>query len=196
MAHMQPLPLGAKPELADLFELIQASGAQVPNLYLTLARRPPILRAVAALGAAVMGPGTVSAELKTLVAFVASNTAGCRFCSAHTSRQAVVANVSMEKLQRAFAYSDDPVFEPAERAALRMARDSALHPGAVTAQHFAELGLYFTEEQIMELVAVTCLFAFMNRWHDIVDTDLEPGYEEFIAQHLVPNGWQSPPAGR
>jgi uncharacterized peroxidase-related enzyme len=189
MARIEPLPSSETNGLEDVFEPIEAQGARIPNMYLTLARQPEILRAVAATGTAIMGPGSLPADLKALVAFVASNTAGCRFCSAHTSRQALSASVSMTKLRCAFEYEDNPVFSPSERAALGFARDSALHPSGIEDAHIAALKVHFSIEQIIELIAITCLFAFMNRWHDIVQTDLEPGYDAFIEEHLTPNGW-------
>ena len=51
MARLEPLPVGAVPEVADVFETIKASGHYIPNSQLILQRKPAILRAVRALGA-------------------------------------------------------------------------------------------------------------------------------------------------
>jgi len=193
MARLEPLPSTELAAVADVFAKVTSDGGWVPNMYLTMARHPGIMRAFATLGWAVMGPGTVPPDLKSLVAFVASNTAGCRFCATHQSRQALKLSVSEEKLRHAFEYEDHPVFSEAERAALSFARDAALHPPEVDAGHFARLKLHFSEQQIVELLSVACLFAFTNRWHEVVGTDLEPGYESFISEQLAPLGWKLAP---
>jgi len=189
MARLDPKPAAEFPELSDFFATVTAQGGWVPDMYLTMARNAPILRAFAELGRAVMGPGTLGTDMKALVAFVASNTAGCRFCAAHTSKQAFDAQVPLAKIALAFEHEDRPEFTPAERAALRFARDAALHPPEVEAAHFEALRTHFNEAQIVELLSVCCLFAFTNRWHDTVKTDLEPGYETFIRECLAPHGW-------
>jgi hypothetical protein len=54
---------------------------------------------------------------------------------------------------------------------------------------FTELRKYWSEEQIVEIVAVISLFGFLNRWNDTMATPLE---EEPIAvgeKYLAPRGW-------
>ncbi len=60
-------------------------GGTLPNSVLTLARRPEILKAVTDLGyQTIIAPGTVPKDLKWLAAHVASVSAGCQYCAAHT----------------------------------------------------------------------------------------------------------------
>lgn len=80
MARLDPLPAGAVPEVADVFEKIKASGHYIPNSQLILQRKPAILKAVRALGAAVMDPaGEVSVGLKRLLAYVVARVHGCQY---------------------------------------------------------------------------------------------------------------------
>jgi hypothetical protein len=80
MARLEPLPVGAVPEVADVFETIKASGHYIPNSQLILQRKPAILRAVRALGAAVMDPaGEVSVGMKRLLAYVVARVHGCHY---------------------------------------------------------------------------------------------------------------------
>jgi alkylhydroperoxidase family enzyme len=89
MPLVAPLSPDASPEVAELALLFNQTLGFVPNSVLTMLRRPEIARAFTALNRAVMtNQGRVGSELKRLIAHVASNAAGCRYCQAHTIRAA------------------------------------------------------------------------------------------------------------
>lgn len=80
MARLAPLPVGASPELKEVFEKMEASGQHVPNSQLILQRKPAVVKALRALSAAVFDPqGEVSVGFKRLLAYVASRTHGCHY---------------------------------------------------------------------------------------------------------------------
>lgn len=80
MPRLDPLPIGAVPEVADIFEKIKATGHYIPNSQLILQRKPAILRALRGLSAAVMDPkGEVPLGLKRLVGYMASRVHGCHY---------------------------------------------------------------------------------------------------------------------
>jgi hypothetical protein len=80
MARLAPLPIGAAPELKEIFEKMETSGQHVPNSQLILQRKPAIVKALRALSAAVFDPqGEVSVGFKRLLAYVASRTHGCHY---------------------------------------------------------------------------------------------------------------------
>jgi hypothetical protein len=80
MTRLAPLPIGAVPEIAEVFEKIEASGQHVPNSQLILQRKPKIVRALRALNAAVFDPeGEVTVGFKRLLAYVAARTHGCHY---------------------------------------------------------------------------------------------------------------------
>ena len=163
----------------------------VPNSMFTMGRRPEILRGFAGLAGSVLGPGQLGGELKQLVAFVASNAAGCRYCQAHTSHSAVRQGASVEKLLAAFDFASSDLFSEAERAALRLANDAAIVPNMVSDAHFEALQRHFTPEQIVELVAVVSLFGWLNRWNDTIATTLEAPALSFATDTLSRKGWQA-----
>jgi uncharacterized peroxidase-related enzyme len=167
----------------------QMMGGFVPNSLFTMGHRPEILQAFMMLAGTINGAGTVDPGLKQLVAYVASNAAGCRYCQAHTSAHAAHAGVAVEKIEHAFEFETHPIFSDVERAALRLARDAALQPNLVEAAHFEALGRHFDEGQIVELVAVCALFGFLNRWNDTLSTELEGAPRSFAEKHLESAGW-------
>ena len=80
MARLEPLPPGSVPEVADIFEKIEATGHYIPNSQLILQRKPAILRALRGLSAAVMDPkGEVDLATKRVLAYVVSRVHGCHY---------------------------------------------------------------------------------------------------------------------
>jgi uncharacterized peroxidase-related enzyme len=190
MPHVRPIAREALEKYEPFFQVAeQMMGGFVPNSLFTMAHRPEILEAFMLLVGTVNGPGTVDPGLKQLVAYVASNAAGCRYCQAHTSAHAAHAGVEVEKIEHAFEFETHPVFSDAERAALRLARGAALVPNLVEAGHFEALRRHFDEPQIVELVAVCALFGFLNRWNDTMSTELEDIPRSFAERHLGASGW-------
>jgi len=190
MPHVRPLARESLAQFEPYFQLAeQMMGGFVPNSLFTMGHRPEILQAFMMLAGVINGPGTIDPGLKQLVAYVASTAAGCRYCQAHTTTHAAHAGVDVEKIEHAFEFETHPGFSDRERAALRLARDAALLPNLVTAEHFEALRRHFDEAQIVELVAVCALFGFLNRWNDTMSTELESTPRAFAAQHLAGAGW-------
>ena len=80
MPRLAPLPPGAIPEAAEIFDKVLKAGQQPPNSQLILQRKPKILRALRALNSAVFdADGEVSVGFKRLLAYVASRTHGCHY---------------------------------------------------------------------------------------------------------------------
>ena len=85
MPLVEPLPADYDGEIAELAEFFNVTLGFPPNSVLTMIRRPEIARAFTALNRAVMdNKGKLTPELKRLIGFMASMTAGCRYCQAHT----------------------------------------------------------------------------------------------------------------
>jgi len=191
MPHVKPLPREKLAKYEPFFQIAeQMMGGFVPNSLFTMGHRPEILEAFMVLAGTINGPGTIDPGLKQLVAYVASNAAGCRYCQAHTSAHAAHAGVDVDKIEHAFEFETHAVFSDAERAALRLARDAALQPNLVEREHFAALREHFDEPQIVELVAVCALFGFLNRWNDTMSTELEGVPRSFAESHLGGAGWK------
>ena len=162
------------PEARELVAAAERSMGFRPNDGLTMARVPGLLPAVSELVKAIYRPGRVSFELKRLVALVASSAAGCRYCTAHTAHGAHESGVvDPAKLEAVWSFEESPLFSPAERAALRVALGAGAAPSHVSDGDFAELRRHFSEEEVLELVAVLSLFAFLNRWNHTLQTELE-----------------------
>ncbi len=191
MPRITPVKREDVPELEDVFARAEKALGFVPNSFFTLARRPETARAFSRLSREVIGvPGKVPLALKRLVAHVASMSAGCQYCAAHSAESAAsMDGVPPEKVAAAFDYERSPLFSDAERAALALAQAAGVQPNAVTDADMEEMKKHFDEDQIVELVTVICLFGWLNRFNDTMATELESRPRSFAEANLTPAGW-------
>lgn len=195
-ALVSPLPPDASPEVAEFATLFNQTLGFVPNSVLTMLRRPAIARAFTALNRAVMSnEGRVSSELKRLVAHVASNAAGCRYCQAHTIRAAerygAQEGTDPARLASVWDYRHSLLFSDAERAALDFALAAAQQPAAVDEALAARLREHWDDGEIVELTGVVALFGYLNRWNDAMGTTLEAPALADAEKHLAAQGWEA-----
>jgi uncharacterized peroxidase-related enzyme len=190
MPHLDPLPSEATPELSQRFEHYRATRGFVPNSIRTMARRPAIAHAFMDLNRAVLYEGTVPEELKILISLIASQASGCRYCQAHMVNLASIYRASDARIAALWEYATSPLFNAAERAALRLAYHAALVPNEASAADFAELKCHYDEGQIVEIVATVALFGFLNRWNDTLATTLEELPAAVAARVIGGTGWE------
>ena len=129
MPLVNPLPLGADPEVAGLAQFFNTTLGFPPNSVLTMQRRPEIARAFIALNKAVMANhGRLTSEQKRLVALIASHAAGCRYCQAHTALAAERFGASEARLSALWTYQSSDLFTEADKAAFDLALAGAMQP--------------------------------------------------------------------
>lgn len=171
--RLEPLSLEQLAKHEDIFSPRRRALADLPNSVRTFAHAPQLLGPLLDLWRAVMHEGEVAQGLKWLVGHVASRAHGCLYCAAHTAKGAAHAQASAEKMEAVWDFETSPLFAASERAALRLALEAAVVPNAVTDDTFIALRAHFSSAQIAELLAVTSLYGFYNRWNDSIGTQLE-----------------------
>jgi uncharacterized peroxidase-related enzyme len=178
-------------QVADIMERWKKTKGYPPNSWLTMVRRPGVFRAYRDLHTAVMmDEGEVSRALKFMVAHVVSGACGDPYSAAHNAENAAhIAGVPIGKVEALPRFDQSPLFTPAERAALDLARAAGSCPPAVTDAHFAELGKHYSENAIIEIVSVIALLGWLNRWNVTLATPLEERAAAFARRHLAPSGW-------
>lgn len=190
--RLAPLSTEATPELKDQFDATKKRMGFVPNSMLIMQRDPKLTRGYAALASAVWSPDSkVDLKLKRLISHVASRSAGCQYCIAHTAEGASKLGVEQKKLDEVWNYQTSPLYTPAERAALDVAVAAGCVPNAVTEEMFAELRKHWSDDQVVEIVGVIALFGFLNRWNDTFATPLEDEPLHFGETHLASQGWDA-----
>src|SRR5262247_894936 len=147
LPRIKPLPPDHSPELKGEFEAMAKNLGFIPNSILIMQRKPKLAKALAQMTAAIWDPeGKVDRGLKRLIAHVASRTAGCQYCMAHTAGGALHFGVADQKLADVWNYQTSPLYSVAERTALDFTLAAASVPNAVTDQIFAGLRKHWTEE--------------------------------------------------
>lgn len=191
MARLQPLPSETTPELKAHFDFFLSTLGFTPNSVLTMQRKPRLVQAFAQLNAAVMDPtGEVDLGFRRLIGHVVSQAAGCRYCQAHTLLGAKNFGVSDDKLADIWAYASSPHYSERERLALDFALAASSQPNAVTDAQFAELQQHWSDDQIVEILGVVAMFAFLNRWNDTMATPLEAVPAALAEGLLGEQGWK------
>ena len=190
--RLAPLALGEIPEAVPVLETAHKRMGFVPNSQLTMQRVPAMLKGFAALSAAIWDPaGAVDVKFKRLISHVASCSAGCQYCMAHTAEGAAKLGVEQQKIDAVWDYQTSPLYSSAERAALDVAIAAGCVPNAVTDEMFMEMRKHWNDEQVVEIVGVISLFGFLNRWNDTFATPLEDEPIGYGEKHLASQGWDA-----
>ncbi|ALG10264.1 carboxymuconolactone decarboxylase family protein [Kibdelosporangium phytohabitans] len=127
--------------------------------------QPDINAAVPIIYKAV-NSGGVPPQTMELVHLRVSQINGCAACADTGAENAVKAGVAVEKLHTLATWHEDPRFDDAERAALRLAETMtrlADRTGAVTDEIWAEAAKHYDERQLGALVLLVSVTNFFNR---------------------------------
>ncbi len=190
MSRLPPLPPETTPELKSHFDFFLGTLGFTPNSVLTMQRKPRLVQAFAQLNAAVMDPaGEVDQGFRRLIGHVVSKVSGCLYCQAHTLLGAQNFGISEAKLADVWTYSSSPHYSLRERLAMDFALAASSQPNAVTDAQFAELRQHWGDGEIVELLGVVAMFAFLNRWNDTMATPLEASPIAVAQQALGAQGW-------
>ena len=191
MPLVTPLSPDHDKETQELATFFNETLGFCPNSVLTMQHRPAISKAFINLNKAVMeNQGRVTSALKRMIAWVSSNTTGCRYCQAHAIRAAERYGANQEQLDNIWEYKTHAAFSDAERAALNFALASSVIPNAVDEAIKKDLYKHWNEGEIVEMLGVISLFGYLNRWNDSMGTTIENGAVESAQQYLVKNGWE------
>ncbi len=116
---------------------------------------------------------TLSLKNKWLIAYAASQAAGCFYCQKHTHHSLEKLGVSPQQLEQIFTFRNSALFTDEEKAVIDLGIASGSVPNATQPQHFKTLAKYFSKKEILTLVSVSALFGFLNRWNSTLNTPLE-----------------------
>jgi uncharacterized peroxidase-related enzyme len=183
-------------EFKERFEVVEKSNGYIPNSYLVLAHRPPILKAFMDLSKAVIrDEGTIDRGFRFLIAYVSSRTAGCQYCQAHNMKSADRWGIPEDRLAAVWDYETSPLFSPAEKAALRFAQCGSAVPNAVDDATVEELKRHYSMPQIVEIASVVALFGWLNRFNDSLATELDDATLDWAVDYGLAQrtGWDPAP---
>ena len=190
MSLINPIHTIKDDETKELVKFFNETLGFCPNSVLTMQKNPAIAKAFINLNMAVMkNHGSLTSEFKRLIAFVSSNTTGCRYCQAHTIRAAERYGASKERLENIWNFEESDCFSEQEKIALRFTREASKVPVGTTQEMEEELKQHWSEDDIIEMMGVIALFGYLNRWNDVMGTSLEDDAIESANQYLKEKGW-------
>ena len=190
MSLIDPIHTIEDAETKELVKFFNETLGFCPNSVLTMQKNPALAKAFINLNMAVMeNHGSLTSEFKRLIAFVSSNTTGCRYCQAHTIRAAERYGASKERLENIWNFEESDCFSEQEKIALRFTREASKVPVATTQEMEEELKQHWSEDDIIEMMGVIALFGYLNRWNDVMGTSLEDDAIESANQYLKEKGW-------
>ena len=189
MPLIKPLSKIKDKETQELVTFFNETLGFCPNSVLTMQKKPHLAQAFVKLNKAVMdNTGSISSEFKRIIAYISSNTAGCRYCQAHTIRAAERYGGEKERLEQAWDFENSSLFSEAEKVALRFTIAASSVPVSTSQELEELLQHHWDETDILEIMSVIALFGYLNRWNDVMGTSLEKDAKD-SAESLLQNQW-------
>ena len=133
---------------------------------------------------------TITREFKRMLFTMASLAGGCVHCQSHGAYSLDKMNVPTERVKALWEYESSQLFTDAERAALDLMRDSSQSPNSVGPEHFEQLRKHYSSEQIVEIVAMSCMASWLNRWNDTIATVTDQESVNWATKNLTDVGWK------
>ena len=190
MPLIKPLSNIKDKETQELVTFFNETLGFCPNSVLTMQKKPHLAQAFVNLNKAVMdNAGSISSEFKRIIAYISSNTAGCRYCQAHTIRAAERYGGKKERLEQAWDFENSSLFSEAEKVALRFTIAASSVPVSTSQELEELLQHHWNETDILEIMSVIALFGYLNRWNDVIGTSLEEDAKD-SAESLLQNQWE------
>ena len=162
----------------------------VPNMFRTMAHRPEIFETIIRHMEAVLNTGTLPKALKELVIVRTSQLNKTPYCLAsHTTicRKLGWSDEHLEALERAV---ESGKFSEAEQVAIHLAEVMTLTAHGYSDADFARLRSFYSEGEVVELMAAIGLFNYFNRFNDVLlmEPTKPASAEELAAAGIVPAG--------
>ena len=151
----------------------------------------PELRAVfTAVVKTVQADRGLPRQFKSELFTMSSLASGCVHCQSHGAFNLNAMGVETERIRSLWEYETSELFTDAERAAFNLVRAAAQSPNATTPEHFEEVRKYYSNTQIIEILATSSLTAWLNRWNDTIATVTDQESVDWATENLSDVGWQ------
>ena len=171
-----------RPSSVAIYDRTLRDRGNVPNMFRTMAHRPEIFETIIAHMDAVLNTGTLPKALKELVIVRTSQCNRTPYCLAsHTAicKRLGWTDLQLEDLKDAAASS----FTDAEKAAIHLAEVMTLDAHSYSDADFQRLRSFYSEGEVVELMAAIGLFNYFNRFNDVLEMEpTKPASAEELAE--------------
>jgi len=171
------------PELRDTYDKFLRDRGNVPYFFRTLAHRPEIFRTATAHMHAVLNTGTLPTRLKELVVVRTSQLNGTAYCLASHTAISLRLGTTPEQIEALKNWRDSPLFSEAEKQAIHLAEAMTLNSLDYTDAELASLRRFYSEGEVVELMAAIGLFNYFNRFNNVLQMEpTQPATAEELAE--------------
>ncbi len=162
------------PEVANVYDALLKTRGVVPNMFKTLAHTPALALATAGYLKALLSDGALPGFYKELIAMRLSVLLASDYAITAHALSARQKGATDAQIAAARADFETGPFTAAEKMGFRAAE--RLHRSAteITDDFFAELKQYFTDAQIIELIATAAAFELFPRFVDALRIPITP----------------------
>jgi uncharacterized peroxidase-related enzyme len=166
-----------------IYDRVLRERGNVPNMFRTMAHRPEIFETIIAHMEAVLNTGTLPKKLKELVIVRTSQVNRTPYCLAsHTAicKRLGWSDIQLEALGDADRSGE---FSEAEKVAIDLAEAMTLDAHNYSDAEFARLRSFYSEGEVVELMAAVGLFNYFNRFNDLLEMEpTKPATAEELEQ--------------
>ena len=171
------------PELSGIYDRYLRERGNVPYFFRTVAHRPQIFQTMIAHMEAVLGTGTLSTRLKELVVVRTSQLNCTAYCLASHTAIALKLGWTPEQLEALKNWRGNALFSEAEQEAIHLAEVMTLHSHEYSDEDMTRLRRFYSEGEVVELMASIGLFNYFNRFNNMLRMEpTQPATAEELAQ--------------
>ena len=171
------------PELTAIYDRFLRDRGNVPYFFRTVAHRPEIMETMAAHMKAVLSTGTLSTKLKELVVVRTSQLNCTAYCLASHTAISLKLGWTAEHLEALKNWRGSALFSEAEQEAIHLAEVMTLHSHEYTDEDMARLRRFYSEGEVVELMAAIGLFNYFNRFNNMLQMEpTQPATAEELAE--------------
>lgn len=137
----------------------------------------------------VMPGRELSSQFKWEIFTISSLAGGCHHCQSHGAFGLHLMGVSTQRIRDIWIFEQSEEFSEEEKIVFAFVRDSAQIPNKLGAAHFETLRNFYTDPQIVEVLAVTSVAAWLNRWNDSIAVVTDADSITWAKENLSDLGW-------
>jgi len=171
------------PSAINIYDRYLRDRGNVPNMFRTMAHRPEIFETIIKHMEAVLNTGTLPKALKELVIVRTSQINQTPYCLASHTAICKKLGWTEEHITALEGAAQSEKFSEAEKVAIHLAEVMTLNAHAYTESDFAKLRSFYTEGEVVELMASIGLFNYFNRFNDLLEMEpTKPASKEELAE--------------
>ena len=170
------------PGAANIYDRYLRDRGNVPNMFRTMAHRPEIFETIIAHMEAVLNTGTLPKALKELVIVRTSQLNRTPYCLASHTTIARKLGWTETQIEALHDSAGSEEFGEREKVAIHLAEVMTLDAHSYSEAEFARLRSFYSEGEIVELMAAIGLFNYFNRFNDLLQMEpTKPASAEELA---------------